>query len=633
MGKYEADRKDTARERSEVDKVYQAGQPQRTAQQIASRKKAIKNQRIVIIAACSVVLVLLIALIVGLIIRAAQPGDDGRILPNVYAGGIDLGGMTREEAVNALHLATDSTLSKKDMVVTLSNRSLALSPADTKAALDVQAVVDAAYQYGRTGSEEDYIQAKKAASSTSHTIALLPYMELELDWIRSATESFCSSYGSTLTQPSVTLEGTRPAYDPEYPELFVTHQTLTVTMGTPDYALSASKLYDLVLDAYSLNQLSVEYEAPTLTEPNAPDAAKLFEQYCVAPADAIIDPITYEVTPEVYGYGFDIAQIQKKLDAAKYGQTVSVELDFIMPQVTAKDLTENLFVDLLASYTCDNPSGSSEWLANMALCAEAINGVVIEAGADFSFNTTLGRPTTQKGYRQAAEYSNGKLTQVIGGGISQTASALYYCALMADLDILERAGNPYAVDYIGLGLDAYIDWGAQDLRLRNSTEAPIRITAEVEGSAVTIRLFGEDTRSYVAQIHTEVVGETLPDTINRVVDRNNVYGFTEGQIVQPGIIGYEVQTSMDKFDKQTGELVSSTLIDSSTYGKQDQIVIGIESDYVPPSEPTDPTDSTDSSTPSDPADPTVPSDSTDSTDSSAPTDPTNPIEDSAPTHE
>lgn len=600
MGKYEADRKRTARERADVDKVYEPTQKHSTAQQIASRKKAMKNQRIVIIAACSVVLVLLIALIVGLIIHANQTEDDSKILPNVYAGGINLGGMTRDEAISALHLATDSTLSKKDMVITLADTSLSLSPADTKAALDVQATVDAAYRYGRTGSDEDYLKAKKAAASTTYTVALLPYMELDLDYIQTAIEEFCSSHGSTLTQPSVTLEGHRPAYDPEYPDLTVSHQTLTVTMGTPDYALSASRLYDRVLDAYSLNQFAVTYEAPTLTEPNHPDAAQLFAQYCIAPADADIDDITYEVTPEVYGYGFDIEALQKKLDAAQYGQTVSVELDFIMPQVTAKELTENLFVDLLASYTCDNPSGSSEWLANMTLAAQAINGVVIKAGADFSFNTTLGRPTTQKGYRQAAEYSNGKLTQVVGGGISQTASALYYCALMADLDILERGSNPYAVAYIDLGLDAYIDWGDQDLRLRNNTEAPIRITAEVDGSAVTIRLFGEDKRSYTAQIQTEVVEEILPDTIIRVVDRDNIYDFTEGQIFQSGITGYEVQTSMNKFDKETGQLISSTLVDTSNYGKQDQVVISIEKDLSASVDPTDPTE---------PIDPVLPDDS------------------------
>lgn len=623
MGKYEADRSKAARDKAEVDKAYRQmtdspTRKQPSPQQIASRRRALKKQKIALITGGSILLVLLIGVIIGMIVYSNRPGDDGKILPNVYAAGIDLGGMSREEAASALHLATDKTFSQKDMVITLPDSSLTLSPSDTHAALDVDAVVEAAYSYGRTGTESEFEKAKKNAANTTYTIALLPYLQLDLDYIQTTIRSFCDSYGSALTQPTAHLEGDRPAYDPEYPDLRVTHQTLIITMGTPDYALDAGKVYDRVLDAYSLNEMTVTYEAPTLTEPTVPDATALFDGFCIAPQDATMDDVTYEVTPEVYGYGFDIDSLQKKIDAAEYGQTIEIQLGFIMPNVTSKELTEDLFVDTLSSYTTSASGSSSDRNTNLELSAQAINGIVIKAGEEFSFNNTVGNPTAQKGYKPVTELRNGKETTVLGGGISQTASALYYCALMADLDILERHSNEYAVGYTQLGLDAFVDWGARDLRIRNNTGAPIRIIAYANGSDVSVQLLGEEDKGYTVQINAEIVGEELPETIVQVVAKNNVYNYTDGQIMQTGITGYEVQTSVDKFDDRTGQLISSTLVDTSTYAKRDQIVISIESEpeETDPTDPTAPSDPTDPIAPADPSEPTDPENSVETTEPS-----------------
>ena len=598
MGKYEADRRDPSRDQAELDKAYRQmtdspTRKQPTPQQIESRRKALKKQKIAIIASCSVLLVVLVALIIGMIIAADKPADDGTILPNVYAAGIDLGGMSKEEAANALHLVTDKTFTQTDMVVSLPDATLTLSPADTGAWLDVDAVVEAAYAYGRGGSTKALAAAREKAQRTTYTIALLPYLELDMSYIQEHIHSFCDSYGSHLEQPTAHLEGTRPAYDPEHPGLAVEHQTLVIVTGSPDYTIDAQKLYDEVLDAYSLNQFTVEYEAPTLTEPTAPDVEALFREFCIEPKDATLDSVTFEVTPEVYGYGFDKADLQRQLDRAGYGETIRVGLDFIMPDITAKALTSTLFKDTLAIHTLAAGSDDSALNVNLDLSAKAINGIVIKAGEEFSFNNIMGRPTAQKGYLHVTELRNGAYTEVLGGGVSLTASALYYCALLADLDILERHSSEYAVGYTPLGLDAFVDWGNRDLRLRNDTGAPIRIVASASGDQVTVKLLGEDNKDYTIQINAEIVGETPPEQILQVVSKDNIYDYVDGQILQPGITGYEVQTSIDKV-AHSGELISSTLVDTSTYRGQDEIVVKIYSDEIP-ADPTDP----DATTPTD----------------------------------
>jgi vancomycin resistance protein YoaR len=584
MGNYEKNRGSTARENAEVDKAFRqvsggtSASKKPTAKQIAARKKAARNRKIAIISVCSVVLVLLLSLIVSMIVSSVLNKDDGKILNNVWAGGVNLGGMTIDDAKNALHLATDNTFSKKDMVVKLPNASFTLSPADTGAKLDVDAVVQAAFDYGRTGSEAAQKKARENAATTMHTIALLPYLDLDLTVIHNTIQDFCSSYSSTMTPYSATLTGDRPAFDPEYPDLPAHHQTLVITMGTPDYILDTSDLYDEVLDAYSLNELTVNYKAPAVTEPELPRAEALFAEHCVAPVDATIDDVTFDVTPEIYGYGFNIDAVQKQINEAEYGEVIEVPLSFIMPDITAKMLTEDLFQDLLAEYTCTYSGNHAGWNTNVQLSSEKLNGYVLKAGEEFSFNKVIGRLTAEKGYKKAPGYRSGVETDILGAGISQTASALYYCVLLSDFDNVKRTNNGYAVDYAPLGLDASISWGTEDLCFRNNTENPVRIVAIADGGSVTVRIFGTENKNYDVVLRSETVAKYDPEITYQVMDKNNVMGYENGHVLTSGITGYDVEVYMDRLHKQTGELISSDLVSTSKYSKRDQKVVYIESD-------------------------------------------------------
>jgi len=547
-----------------------------SAQQIASRKKAIRNQKITIIVGCSVLSLALVLTLIFLLTGGRQP-DDGKILPNVYAAGINLGGMSKDEARDAIKLATDKSLSQKDMVLILPNGVLSLSPDDTGASVDVDAVVDAAYSYGRNGSEKEQEALRKQAKRTSHTIALLPYMkELKLDYIYAAVEDYCKTHGEPGSPTTVTVNGERPAFDPENPNKPVVHQTMTIVTAKPDYKLRPDRLYAIILDGYSLNDLEVSYEIDTDKNLNTLTAEEIFAQHCLAPQNAVQDEKTYEITPEVYGYGFDVTKVQQLLDTSTYGEVIQLDLEFLLPEVVTTDLDDEVFVDVLAEFTTTGTS-STERNVNLSVSCKLLNEYVIVPGGVFSFNEVLDRPTAQMGYTQAPGYQNGTLTNIIGGGIDQTASTLYYCALMADLNILERKNNDYVTDYIGLGLDVCIDWGIRDLKFINTTESPIKIIASSTGSSVTIQLLGVDDRDYDIKIESETLEEFPYKTVYQKMIWNNSYGYINGTVLEAGITGYRVQTSIEKVDRITGRTLSTTLVDNSIYSKRDETVVYIPS--------------------------------------------------------
>ena len=361
-----------------------------------------RNKRIIILTLSLCLFAMAVAgLMTALYLWSQNQEVDDKILDNVIVGGMNIGGMTKEDAINAVSLAVEPKLTKQSLVVRLDNDTLELTPDMTGIVLDVEDLVDAAFAYGRTGTKLEQSIAKAQAKTKEHTIALLPYLRLNLSKIRSAVETFCDGYSVEMVEPTISIDGPRPHYVVGGNNTDVVHQTLIITMGSPESYLDPNDLYYAILDAYSLLQMELRYAVPVLVEPEKLDAQKIFSQYCIAPADAVLDPITFEVTPEVYGYGFNVHMLQRLIDRAEYGQTLEIVLDFLLPDITAEALAGDLFQDLLVSYTAGSSGSSSARNQNLATSCAKINGLVIKAGETFDFNEVLGPRTVERGYASA----------------------------------------------------------------------------------------------------------------------------------------------------------------------------------------------------------------------------------------
>ena len=536
-----------------------------------------RNKRIsLIVVGLCLCIVLLAGAITGVYFLLQQvPEENNNILPNVYVGGVNIGGISREDAKNVIQLSLVPTLTQEDMVVHLPNDTLRLSPSDTGLSLDIESLVNAAYSYGRTGSKLEQSIQQLHAKDRSYHIALLPYLMLDLEYVWDTVEAFCNAYQSDLTQPHVSLRGQRPVFDNQSGS--VDHQTLLIIMGSPETNLSANAVYEKVLDGYSLMQMELEYEAPIAAEPEKPNAQAIFDQYCQLPQDATIDNNTFDVTPEVYGYGFNVENLQRQIDRAEYGQAIQITLDFLLPDITVNALNTNLFKDTLASYVSRCTDGTNTNRdKNLQLSCEAINGYVIKVGESFDFDDILGPRTTNRGYRNAPIYS-GSTSSAVGGGINQTASALYYCALQAGLTINERHAHRYAVSYTPLGTDASITYGSESLVFTNNTSAPIRIIATAEGSTVSITFMGTDSKDYTIKLETVVKESFAPATVYQHMDKDNVFGYVNGQVIQTSQTGYLTEVYVCKYDKKTGLLLEKVLLETAKYESRDRIVIKIES--------------------------------------------------------
>ena len=520
---------------------------------------------------------LVLLLICALTFSACSLFDDGLILPNVTAAGIDISGKTPEEAKTLIQRQTDLTYPCEDMVIELPSETLRLSPADTGVVLDIDAMINDAYNYGRDGTWQENRATKKGAETASLDLPIRNYLTLDTEYIQSRLDQYVATYTSEFAESSFTVEGEIPAlggeaYDPEAP-----CQTIQVYTGNPGYTIDISGVYEQVIEAYHNNEFLVTADIPEVqTLPEPIDLTELFEQTKIAPVDATVNKSTFKVVPESYGYDFDLEAAMALIAETPYNETISISYRYVEPDLTAEELGDGLFQDVLGSYKTVHTSEANR-NTNLKLACKAINGVVLLPGEQFDYNQTLGKRTAEKGYKAAGAYVNGVTVADIGGGICQVSSTLYYCTLFADLQIDTRRAHSYVSSYMPMGMDAAVSWGGPDFRFTNNTQRPIKIEAWVADGYVHVKILGTDTKGYSVKMEYEVLDKTDYRTEYKVMTAKEAKeaGHYDGKVLQTPYTGYTVKSYKCKYDSN-GKLISRAYEATSNYRSRNKIIVKVE---------------------------------------------------------
>lgn len=126
---------------------------------------------------------------------------------------------------------------------------------------------------------------------------------------------------------------------------------------------------------------------------------------------------------------------------------------------------------------------------NLRIAARRLQGLIIPAGAVFSFWRALGRPLSTKGYVAGRELREGCMVASTGGGLCQLSNALYAAALDAGLEIVERHAHSKIVpgSLAERGLDATVFWNYVDLRFRAPVDCVLEVCLDATQLHVRIR--------------------------------------------------------------------------------------------------------------------------------------------------
>lgn len=161
------------------------------------------------------------------------------------------------------------------------------------------------------------------------------------------------------------------------------------------------------------------------------------------------------------------------------------------------------FPVVLGTYATTLVGSLPERTANIRLAAEALDGIVLAPGAVLSFNDRVGPRTLERGYQSAPVILHERRQVQAGGGICQVASTLFVAALLSGLTPVERWRHSTPVDYIAVGHDATIAWGAKDLRVRNTLGQRVRVRLEVLGGTLAARIEAEEATRVSYELETD----------------------------------------------------------------------------------------------------------------------------------
>jgi len=188
---------------------------------------------------------------------------------------------------------------------------------------------------------------------------------------------------------------------------------------------------------------------------------------------------------------------------------IEIPVNVVKPKLTEEILNQIKSNEISSFTTKFNPKDKNR-TENLRISTETLNCSVIYPKEIFSLDKKLGDRTIEKGYKDAAIFSSGKVINDLAGGICQTTTTLYNAALFANLEIVERHKHQMPVSYINKGRDATIYRNVYDLKIKNNTEYPVYIKSYIDNKngELTVKIFG-----YKKDFNVKI--ETVCENINK----------------------------------------------------------------------------------------------------------------------
>ena len=522
-----------------------------------------------------------LGVIVGVLVLAyvglcAYAGSLDTFYPNYHINGIAVGGMTVEQASQALAAELPEqvmTLHCGGNPVKLGWPSDSLPPVtlgelgytEERCGAIVQRLFDQQKSCGFFSQGSRFLSA--LFSSTGETVS-----DEDMD--------------ASVFQEQVTRLARERARAPQDATASIGENSISIPKAVNGRSVKEDALAEALIHAirtYGTQGELIAYISFAHFNPWNLTAQAIHDEVAAEMKNAGYDPETKSITPERLGAEFDVDAAQKALDAAAPGETVEIPATIEYPRVTAEQLKGVLFRDVLGEART-KVGGTAARISNVKLSASSINGYVMNTGDVFSYNGVVGKRTAANGYQPAPAYVKGETVDEIGGGICQTSSTLYLACLRGNLEITERHAHRYIPAYIAAGMDATVSWGGPDYKFTNDTDYPIKIVTSYEGGYLTVKVLGTNATGITAKMTNEKLSTTDFQVVYE--DDPTLAPGTEKVKTTP-YTGSKWKTYRNLYDAN-GKLISSTYEDTSDYKARNKVILkGPAKAEVPASGPAD----------------------------------------------
>jgi vancomycin resistance protein YoaR len=517
-----------------------------------------------LLAAAAVVAALLV---VGYLLLALGSGTTAR--SGTTVGGVDISGMTQEEAAAAVEEGLGPVAEKRLRVRALDD-TFRVQPADAGLGLDAAASVAPAF--GRTWNPIALV------TSLFGSEALPAVPAVDEDRLAAEVAAIADSVDRPAVEPS--LEFRRGA--------------AVVTPGTPgrvlDREATAAALTAAVLQPRAPIDAVVLDVEPTVTQESIDEAVALAEEAAAAPVTVTADTVTAQIpgravgralsfsvedgrfVPELDGAvlhsaiadalapvevqgrdaTFRIKNGKPKVVKSKVGRgvgddelaaavekvialpaserRVTVPVGTREPELTTEEAQALGVKERLSSFTQQYPYAPYR-SQNIGQAAERINGTLLMPGETFSLNDTILERTKENGYTEGYVVGEGGVFQeALGGGVSASATTTWTAAFFAGMERVQTIAHSIYISRYQPGLEATVAWGIFDMKFRNDTSNAVFITAGTTPTSMTVSFWGtkeyDEIKAEFGPRRDIVPFEKIYDDSPECEGQNGVDGFT-----------------------------------------------------------------------------------------------------------
>ena len=482
-----------------------------------------------------------------LVVGGYQIAHNGLMYPGVSAWGIDLSGMSSEEARAALQ---DQFVYPESTAFTFHDgpQVWQATASELGVRFDVDRTITAAYSVGRQGS----LLASLGEQITAWQLGIAVSPVVVYD--QSQAESFVRAIAAQVDRPvvdatisldglEVVTTGSQVGRQMDVPATVNALREPIASLQSAEIPLAIVETQPAIADATEAGvtvqailgeALTLTIEQPLPGDPGPWVAARESlaealvvervpngdgtERYQVHLSEdqlrAFLQPLapTLSITPVNARFIFDDDTGQLEvIRNAVYGRTLNTQatiaainqvvvtgqhemplvFDVLAPAVPDTATGAELGITELASLATTYFAGSSDVRkTNIAVAASRFHGLVIAPGEEFSFNKYLGDVSQESGFEEGLIIYGGRTVKGVGGGVCQVSTTAFQTAFYAGFPIVERWPHGYRVGYYesgeGAGMDATVFSPIVDFRFINATPYYLLVETYTNKSAGTL---------------------------------------------------------------------------------------------------------------------------------------------------
>ena len=415
-----------------------------------------------------------------------------KIAKGVYIKGIDVSGLTKEDATKKISSYVSSSI-PEEIKLKHNDFETSLSTSQLSIYFNTEEAVNMAYNIGKNGNI--FQKNTEILNTLFSKVNIDPGFSIDEEQLKKDLQDISSKLPDKVIESSCYIDDNR----------------LIITKGQAGKSIKVEDSANYITK--EINNLNVQNNPLELiTEdayPNQIDLDAVYNEVHKDPVNAYYSQNPYVVHPSENGMDFAISLDDAKNLLQEEKDEYVIPLKVLYPSVTTNMIGTEAFPDLLSEFSTKYAASNKNRTTNLILASKKINGTVLMPGETFSYNKVVGARTIAAGYKEAPIYVSGRVEDGIGGGICQITTTLYNAVLYANLDIIERSNHQFVPSYAGPSRDATVVYGAIDFKFKNNRDYPIKITCSVSGGIANFKIWGlKSDNDYEVQITSRTTGKT-----------------------------------------------------------------------------------------------------------------------------